>query len=34
MEIALKIGCKPALDGAFTEKHMKNSLAEPERNSY
>ena len=29
-EITLKIGCKPALAGAFTEKHMKNSLAEPE----
>lgn len=34
MEIALKIGCKPALAGASTEKHMKNSRAEPERNSY
>lgn len=34
IEIALKIGCKPALAGAFTEKHMKNSRAEPERNSY
>lgn len=34
MEIALKIGCKPALAAASVEKHMKNSRAETERNSY
>lgn len=33
-EIALKIGCKPALAGYFTEKCIKNRQSEIEQNSY